>query len=109
MTLIDELKMYLRIDGDEENSSLILLVNAAVSYLKNAGVKIPDNFMDQSVGDVSDSLYRLAILMLTTHYYENRTVTATSTRGEILAIPYGLQSIILQLKAEALLIAGDTV
>lgn len=97
--LLNELKEYLRIDGDEEDSSLSLFVQSAISYLGNAGIKKPiDPFEKVDEVDIH-SQYRLAILMLTTHWYENRLViTPTMAKVEQTPIPYGLESLILQLK-----------
>lgn len=94
-----EIKDYLRIDGDDENSSLSLFLQSAFSYLENAGVKKPmDPF--EKVDDADKyAQYRLAVLMLVTHWYENRIViTPSAAKVEQTPIPYGLESMILQLK-----------
>ena len=98
-TLLDELKEYLRIDGDEEDSSLSLFLQSAMLFVENAGVKKPtDPFEVIDTVDVH-SQYRLAVLMLATHWYENRLViTPTIAKVEQAPIPYGLESMILQLK-----------
>ncbi|NEU29939.1 phage gp6-like head-tail connector protein [bacterium LRH843] len=97
--LLDELKEYLRIDGDEENSSLSMFLQASVSYLENAGVKKPSDPYKQVDGVDVHSLYRLAVHMLATHFYENRVViNPTTVKVAQIPIPYGLQSMILQLK-----------
>jgi len=98
-TLLEELKEYLRIDGDDETSSLLMLLQSSMSYLENAGVKQPeDYYLKQNDKDVF-SLHRLAIMMLATHFYENRIViTPTTIKTAQIPIPYGLQSVILQLK-----------
>lgn len=97
--LLNEMKDYLRIDGDDENSSLSLFLQSAISYLENAGVKKPTDPFEK-VDDVDIySQYRLAILMLTTHWYENRLVINPITvKVAQIPIPYGLESMILQLK-----------
>lgn len=109
MTLLEELKEYLRIDGGVEDTSLNSFIAAAQIYLENAGVILPDDYyLTENDRDVY-SLLRLAIMMMATHFYENRTViTANTARSEPVAIPYGLQSIILQLKAESLPSESDT-
>ncbi|MGE7020417.1 head-tail connector protein [Solibacillus cecembensis] len=95
--LLDDLKDYLRIDGDDENSSLSLFLQSAILYLANAGVKQPSDYYHKSVeGNDVFSQHRLAVHMLATHYYENRIVYSAGKSGEV--IPYGLQTIILQLK-----------
>lgn len=99
MPLLDELKEYLRIDGDNENQSLSSFVQSAQSYLENAGVKQPvDYYLIVEDKDVF-ALHRLAIMMLATHYYENRiAVTPSTIKTAQQPISYGMQSIILQLK-----------
>lgn len=99
LTLIEELKEYLRIDGDEENSSLSLFLQSAISFLEKAGVKQPkDYYLIKDDVDIF-ALHRLAIMLLATHFYENRiSITPTTIKTAQIPIPYGLQSIILQLK-----------
>ena len=94
--LLEELKEYLRIDGDDENQSLSLFIQSAQSYLENAGVKQPSDYFLSVEGKDVFAQHRLAIMMLATHYYENRIVYSAGKSGEV--IPYGLQTIILQLK-----------
>ena len=94
MQLIDELKEYLRIDGDDENRSLQLFLDASISYLKNAGVSLPVNFYPAEGQEDLYAQHRLTIMMLATHYYENR-ITVTNVKNEL---PYGVQMMILQLK-----------
>ncbi|MFY0521168.1 head-tail connector protein [Lysinibacillus sp. UGB7] len=98
-TLLEELKEYLRIDGDDENQSLSMFIQSAQSYLENAGVKQPnDYYLTVKDKDVF-VLHRLSVLMLSTHFYENRiAITPSTIKTAQQTIPYGLKSIILQLK-----------
>lgn len=85
-SLLELTKEYLRIDGDHDNQMLGLLIDSAKEYMENAGVKeLTDN-----------KLYNLAIIMLVTHWYENREQVTNSIPKNL---TLGLQSIILQLKA----------
>ncbi|MFF5993709.1 head-tail connector protein [Lysinibacillus sp. KU-BSD001] len=94
MPLLDELKEYLRIDGDDEVQSISTILQTAILILENAGVKQPSNYyLIVNDKDVFAE-HRLAILTLATHLYENRTVI-TNQKNEL---PYGLQTMILQLK-----------
>ncbi|MGE7932120.1 head-tail connector protein [Viridibacillus arvi] len=97
--LLVDLKEYLRIDGDDENTSLSSFLQASISYLENSGVTQPSNYYLQ-VGEVDVyAQHRLAVHMLATHFYENRNViNPTSIKVAQIPIPYGLQSLILQLK-----------
>ena len=94
MNLLDDLKEYLRIDGDDENSSLSSFITAAQIYLSNAGVQLPTEYYQIVEGKDIYAQHRLAIHMLSAHYYESRLIVGQ--KNEV--VPYGLQSIILQLK-----------
>lgn len=85
MELREKVKEYLRIDGNQDDEMLELLVKSAKEYMENAGVK-----------EQSSDLYRLGIMMLVTHWFENRE-QISGTVPHTLAM--GLQSIILQLKS----------
>lgn len=95
-SLLDEFKEYLRIDGDEENTSLNSFISSAQLFLEDAGVKQPTDYYLKVDGKDVFARHRLAIMMLATHFYENRIVYASGKSN--IEIPYGLQSIILQLK-----------
>lgn len=83
--LLEKSKEYLRVTGGHDDSTIGLLVNSAKQYLKNAGVK-----------EQESDLYTLAVLMLVTHWYENREQVTDSIPH---AVSIGLQSIILQIRA----------
>ena len=97
--LLDELKEYLRIDGDDENRSLSSFIQSAQSYLENAGVKQPSDYYLIVEGKDVFAQHRIAVMMLATHFYENRiAITPSTIKTAQQPIPYGLQSMILQLK-----------
>lgn len=99
MELLDELKEYLRIDGDDENRSLATFIQVGQSYLENAGVKQPTDYYLIVEGKDVFAQHRLAVMMLATHFYENRiAITPSTIKTAQQPIPYGLQSMILQLK-----------
>lgn len=83
--LLNHVKEYLRIDGDHDDEIVGLLINSSKEYMKNAGVVEQDN-----------ALYKLAITMLVTHWYENRLQVTDGRTSDVLKM--GLQTIILQLK-----------
>lgn len=66
--LLEDLKLSLRIDGDEDDRLLNSYINAAVLYLKNA-VGGDDEFWQQE--DVS-LLAKIAVLALSGAYYDYR-------------------------------------
>lgn len=84
--LTEHVKQYLRIDGDHDNDMLGLLISSAKEYLDNAGVEQQES-----------ELYKLAITMLVTHWYEERQQTIDGRTSQV--IDLGLQTVILQLKA----------
>lgn len=99
MTLLEELKEYLRIDGDDENRSLSTFLQTAILFLENAGVKQPNDYYLIVDGKDVFAQHRLAIMTLATHLYENRiAITPSTIKVAQIPIPYGLQSMILQLK-----------
>jgi hypothetical protein len=94
--LLNELNEYLRLDGDEDSS---LFLHAAIVYLENAGVKQPSDYYLRVNGKEVYAQHRLAIYVLATHFYENRIViNPNSIKVAQIPIPYGLESMILQLK-----------
>lgn len=85
MVTLDEVKKYLRIDGDEDDGILALLISGAEEYLQDAGVP----------GTVKESArYNLAVMLYVAMYYENRDP------GEpVEKFNFALESLILQLRA----------
>lgn len=81
-------KRYMRIDGDEDDLIISALYDAAVLYLRNAGIEEPE---------CESSLYDLAVWSLCLHYYDHRDAV-----GAEASFPTGLRPIINQLK-----LAGD--
>lgn len=95
MTLLDELKEYLRIDVDYEDATLNLFITSAQQFLKSAGVNLPQDYF---VGEGQDDIYamhRLAIYTLAAHYYENRQAVSSNAQN---LVPYSVQTMVLQLK-----------
>ncbi|MED4586667.1 head-tail connector protein [Brevibacillus choshinensis] len=87
---LTDVKAFLRIDGDYEDNVIQSLILAAETFLKNGGVQ----------PDATNELYNLTGKLLVAHWYENREVlsSATNVQNEI---PFGLRSMILQLKYQA--------
>ncbi|MDD3173586.1 MAG: head-tail connector protein [Herbinix sp.] len=80
----EELKLFLRIDNTEDDILVADLRTAAEGYLANAGAKI----------DYENGLYKLAIKLLVSNWYENRT---TVSEKPLSKMPFGLDTIIVQL------------
>ena len=83
-TDIESIKLYLRIDDNNEDALLTELKRSAVEYLTFSGVLQSDL-----------ALYNLAIKMLVSHFYENRNIV---TEKQMKNLPNGINSIILRLK-----------
>lgn len=81
---LQEIKLFLRIDHDDEDLLIQSLVLAAENYLTNAGCKVLYNV----------ELYKLAIMLLVSHFYENREMLSDKKA----VTEFGLPQIILQLK-----------
>lgn len=80
---LDELKLFLRVDGEDEDTLIQGLQLGAEEYLLNAGIN----------KDYTKELYKLAIKLLVTHWYNNREVTGKADK-----LAFSLDTIILQLK-----------
>lgn len=91
MTL-QEVKDYLRIDGDEDDGILPLMMQAA------------EEFVTEAVGKYDETKARAKMLYLAAmqDIYENRTLTATSTQGYSVSSNATLmmRSLITQLQIE---------
>lgn len=58
---LEEVKSYLRIDFDDDDPTLALLIDAAKESLLKSGVE-----------ETASSLYRLAVMIHVSMHYENR-------------------------------------
>lgn len=83
---LEELKLFLKIDDNEEDNLIQGLNLSAEEYLTNAGI----------IKDYSKELYKLAIKILVSHWYENRAVETVGKN--VTKIAFGLDTIIIQLK-----------
>lgn len=83
---LEDLKLFLRIDDDEEDTLIEGLRIGAEEYLTNAGIK----------KDYSKELYKLAIKILVSHWYENRNIETVGKN--VSKIAFGLDTILIQLK-----------
>ena len=84
---VEQMKDYLRIDGEDEEETLKDLISIAETYLLNAGATIKDN-EGNYIG-----LAQLAVKQLVVHWYENREAVGKSER-----LTFSLDNILTQLK-----------
>lgn len=80
---LEGVKSYLRIDIADDDGSIQVMLDAAVSYLENAGVR----------QRADSEIYDLAVCMLVSHWYENREAV-----GKTDCLVFGLLGIIHQLR-----------
>lgn len=83
---LEDLKLFLKIDDHEEDALIEGLKLSAEEYLVNAGIR----------KDYSKELYKLAIKILVSHWYENRSVETIGKN--ITKIAFSLDTILIQLK-----------
>lgn len=92
MISLNLIKQWLRIEWDDENELLEMLISSANSHLLSSGCFIPTE------NDKEYGTYKLAVLMLVSHWYNNRT--GVDDMNDILSKPltFGIQDAILKLK-----------
>jgi uncharacterized phage protein (predicted DNA packaging) len=98
MTLqLSDIKTALRIDTDADDTMLATFMTAAQDYVKSAVGNDVVGFYDDN------SRFDTVVIMLTDHYYKYRTaVSDASNKMQVVEIPFGVSSIILQLKGDYL-------
>lgn len=64
---LDEVKLYLKLDTDDEDELILELISAAEMYLESSGI----------TPDYINSQYKLAVKMLVAEYYDGRTLNGT--------------------------------
>lgn len=82
---IIELRYFLN-SYPEDDIIVMSFYNAAIEYLKGAGIK-----------QHNSELYKLAVKMLVSHWFDNRGIN-----GETTEIPYGITPIINQLQLKVI-------
>ena len=82
---LGEIKLFLRVDGTDEDDLISGLQRAAEIYLTNTGV----------TQDYNNELYKIAIKLLIKHWYDNRE---TFVDFKTTKLDFSLESIIFSLK-----------
>lgn len=85
---LEAVKAYCRIDGDEEDTLLLSLIDAAKDYLDGSGIHEPEE---------DNPLYALCVNAIVLDYYDHRGMAEA---GTMTRIP-GLDNAIVQLKLRA--------
>lgn len=86
--MLEELKNYLRIDGDEDDTFLVSLLSSSKQFIKAATGKDVDETKD---------LHKLAIFLFCAHQYENRNPIISEQSNKL---DYSLHSILFQIEWE---------
>ena len=86
--LIKFVSEYCRLDSDMSNSELSPYICASIEYVENATGLFLDDMTD-------NFLYKLAVAMLVSHWYENRAITTTENNT---SLKQSLTYIFMQLK-----------
>ena len=86
MASLEGFKEYAVASGDLGDGELLLSLNAAKAYFKNAGVAEPEE---------ENALYDLGVYRLATYYADHRGPSANDGPD---TLPYGIQGIIIQLR-----------
>ncbi|MCI1958184.1 MAG: head-tail connector protein [Clostridia bacterium] len=84
---VEEMKLYLRVDTDDDDSLIASLITAAEKYIQNAGVS------EFAAGKMPE-LYETAVKMLVNCWYDNR-----DSIGKSDTISLMFKSIICQLSS----------
>lgn len=92
MVALSLAKHWLRIDWDIEDELIEFLLTSADSHLITSGCRIP------KMEEKEYGTYQRGVLMLVSHWYNNRT--GVDDMNDILSKPltYGIQDVILKLK-----------
>lgn len=93
---LNEIKEYLRVDGDEDDKLISSLFITTKLYIKNA------TGVTEEIAEKRDilELYNLTVKILLSHWYENRLPEMTGPKTHELS--FSLTSLFLQLEAEYL-------
>lgn len=98
-TDLEKAKISLRIDYSDDDQLIKSCMVAAIGYLKGAIGKDKPSFYLQDDNELAEKL-NMALLMLTDHYFQLRTVEVEGSAREP---HFGITSILLQLKGDYLL------
>ena len=105
---LEEIKIALKIDSDDDDAAVKRSTIAAISYIKGAiGSDKPSFYVQEET-----ELLNLAIIMLADHFYHARsaTIESSTSYGSLREYDLGFTSILWQLKADySLFMGGDSI
>jgi len=82
MTL-EELKLYLRVDGNDEDALIQSFLTAATNYIQRQTGKTKVRSGDGYVSIENDELYNLCVKLMVAHWHSNRGVEIPGTLTKI--------------------------
>lgn len=85
--MLEEMKLYLKVDGNEEDALIEAITLAAKEYIKNA----------VGVVDKESELYKIVLKLLVSHWFQNREIFV-SGRATMANLSFSVESILYQLK-----------
>lgn len=87
---LEEIKTFCRIDGDADDAQLAdVMLPAAIAYITNA--------VDNKELSEENRVYKMAILVLINHWYNNRDIVNIGTVEEM---PQLFRNLMMQLQTE---------
>ena len=98
---LNEIKQYLRIEDNEEDSLISSLLFAAKSYIENGTGLTEDMIKDDSLLEI----YKLCIKILVNNWYENRLSETVGPNFHKLS--NSIEAMLLQLEAAYLKLKGE--
>lgn len=81
---VDDIKLYLRVDGDAEDELIQAQLSAAEAYIAGKVSKTQRLVKDgEPLALADDELYRQCVKLMVAHWYENRAIEVTGNRSPV--------------------------
>lgn len=81
---VDDIKLYLRVDGDAEDELIQAQLSAAEAYIAGKVSKTQRLVKDgEPLALADDGLYQQCVKLMVVHWYENRAIEAAGNRSPV--------------------------
>ena len=92
---IEDLKTYLRLDDDSEDFLLQAILDSAISQCETMLNRpiLEQNMTEETKLEVPKQV-EIAILLLSSHWYEQRALLTSGDNQKGKSMPYGIESIL---------------
>ena len=81
---VDDIKLYLRVDGDAEDELIQAQLSAAEAYISGKVSKTQRLVKDgEPLALADDELYQQCVKLMVSHWYENRAIEAAGNRSPV--------------------------